>query len=106
MLAGALGASVFLIRTIFINLGGLTFTMHTVSVAYLRIAIGSIAGIVVGWLVTTELASRISLAPLALAFAAGYAVEIIYSLLDKIIAVFTQPASTPRSSALQTPPAK
>jgi hypothetical protein len=91
MLAGALGASVFLMRTIFVSLGGLALTMRTFSVAYLRIAIGSIAGIVIGWLVTDEVAGSISLAPLALAFVAGYAVEIIYAILDRVVAVFTRP---------------
>jgi len=90
MLAGALGASVFLMRTIFVSLGGLTLTMSTFSVAYLRIAVGSIAGIVIGWLVTDELVASISLAPLALAFVAGYAVEIIYAVLDRVVAVFTR----------------
>lgn len=89
LLAGALGACVSLLRQIFAQLREKKLHLRLFQSLELRIAVGTIAGIVVGWLSSPDLSSGISLTPLALAFAAGYAVEIIYDLLDRIVAAFS-----------------
>lgn len=89
LLAGALGACVSLLREIFANLTAKRLHLRLFKSAYLRIAVGTIAGIVVGWVSSPEAVSGISLTPLAMAFAAGYAVEIIYSILDRFVAAFS-----------------
>ena len=60
--------------------------------AYLRIAVGTIAGIVIGWIASVDSPTGISLTPLAIAFAAGYAVEIIYNVLDRFVLAFSPQA--------------
>ncbi|MEM7424336.1 MAG: hypothetical protein AAF334_11490 [Pseudomonadota bacterium] len=93
LLAGALGACVSLLRMIFANLREKKLHVRMFKSAYLRIAVGTIAGIVIGWVASVETATGISLTPLALAFAAGYAVEVIYNLLDRTVAAFSTPMS-------------
>lgn len=99
LLAGALGACVSILRKIFAQLETKTLHLRIIREAYLRIAIGMIAGIVIGWVSVGADHTGISLAPLAMAFVAGYSVEIIYALLDRIVAAFTvppAPAEDPR----------
>jgi len=48
MFAGALGASVFLLRQLFVSIGAGALKLRMISSAYLRIAVGTIAGIVIG----------------------------------------------------------
>lgn len=89
LLAGALGACVSLLRVIFQELREKRLHLRVFKSAYLRIAVGTIAGIVIGWVVSVETPSGISLTPLALAFVAGYAVEVIYNLLDRLVTAFS-----------------
>jgi hypothetical protein len=89
LLAGALGACVSLLRQIFAQLSEKKLHLRLFQSLELRIAVGTIAGIVVGWVSTPDVSSGISLTPLALAFAAGYGVEIIYNMLDRIVAAFS-----------------
>lgn len=91
LLAGALGACVSLLRAIFAQLREKRLHLRVFKSAYLRIAVGTIAGIVIGWVASDDMQTGISLTPLALAFAAGYAVEIIYNLLDRFVIAFSQP---------------
>ncbi|MEM7211128.1 MAG: hypothetical protein AAF479_04400 [Pseudomonadota bacterium] len=91
LLAGALGACVSLLRAIFAQLREKRLHVRVFKSAYLRIAVGTIAGIVIGWVGSTDVNTGISLTPLALAFAAGYAVEIIYNVLDRFVIAFSQP---------------
>lgn len=89
LLAGALGACVSLLRQIFAQLSTKKLHLRLFQSAELRIAVGTIAGIVVGWVSSPDLSTGISLTPLALAFAAGYGVEIIYNILDRVVAAFS-----------------
>lgn len=91
LLAGALGACVSLLRAVFAQLREKRLHLRVFKSAYLRIAVGTIAGIVIGWVGSNDAQTGISLTPLALAFAAGYAVEIIYNLLDRFVIAFSQP---------------
>jgi hypothetical protein len=89
LLAGALGACVSLLRQIFAQLREKRLHLRVFKSAYLRIAVGTIAGIVIGWISSVDSPTGISLTPLAIAFAAGYAVEIIYNVLDRFVLAFS-----------------
>jgi Na+/serine symporter len=64
----------------------------------LRVFLGTISGLAIGWFWTQDTTSTATtggamslstLSPFALAFVAGYGVELFFALLDKIIATFT-----------------
>lgn len=108
LLAGALGACVFLLRSIFAQLALKRLHLRLYKALYLRVAVGTVAGIVVGWLASSEGQGGISLKPLALAFVAGYGVEVIYSILDRIVGAFSSGAepgpSVPRPAPVRPRP--
>jgi hypothetical protein len=75
--------------------------------AFLRLGLGGIAGLAIGWFWVPTSAkaiaevSSLTTAPFALAFLAGFSIELLFSLLDRIIA-----AINPTSSGPPNPPAK
>jgi hypothetical protein len=51
----------------------------------LRIFLGALAGLAIGWFLKPEDVSGFkSLSPFALAFVAGYSVDLLFAFLDKI----------------------
>jgi hypothetical protein len=52
----------------------------------MRTALGAMAGLVVG--LFSDLSTKLSLPPLAVAFLAGYGVEALFSMFDGFIAKF------------------
>lgn len=84
-LSGVLGAAVFLLRD---TLNPLTASFG-VNRAIVRLAIGGVAGIIIGWfwapsgLSSTALATASSL-PLALAFLTGYSIDILFAALERV----------------------
>jgi hypothetical protein len=93
MLYGLLGASLYVIRTLGSEIRRAVYTEHSNVGFNLRFFLGGIAGFAVGWLmmppVTSDVGGTLSsianLSPLALSFMAGYAVEIVLSVADRII---------------------
>jgi len=89
-LYGLLGASAFVLRQLSDEIGKLRFA-HDRQVQYtLRLNIGLLGGLAVGWFVSPgEGASVIAnLSPLALAFVAGYGSDLLFALLDRIVGAF------------------
>ena len=83
-LYGLLGASVYVMRNL---LDPRTPTLGFAP-ALLRVSLGGIAGIIIGWFslstgAKADLAS-ISVWPFGLAFCGGFSIEILFSLLDRI----------------------
>jgi hypothetical protein len=75
----------------------LTYTTDS-NVRYrLRIQLGSLAGLAVGWFLfvppnpgmAASIFSFRELSPLALAFLAGYGVELLFAAMDKLVSAFT-----------------
>jgi hypothetical protein len=101
VLFGLLGACVFVLRTINQKIEAFTFTPGSLPRYRARLVLGAVAGPAIGWFFTAD-GKLLAVAPdgltgagltshlsqIALAFVAGYAVEILFSLLDKIILVF------------------
>jgi len=91
-LSGLLGAAVFLLRD---SLNPATANFGTPR-AVVRLSIGGVAGIIIGWfwspssLMGTELA-RVSSIPFALAFLTGYSIDILFSALERARAALTSP---------------
>ena len=93
MIYGLLGACAFVLRLISKQVRELSFSKSTALVQYmLRIILGALAGISIGWFLKPDPSGTNTLAtisPLALAFVAGYSVELVFTAMDKIITAFT-----------------
>tara|TARA_R110002074_G_scaffold36361_2_gene99048 strand:+ start:2022 stop:3320 length:1299 start_codon:yes stop_codon:yes gene_type:complete len=114
ILYGLLGASFFVLRQLPKDIEGLTFSMNSHIDYSLRITQGPLAGIMASFFFTTTPATLHTLSthssaiatikigssslsdfsPLAIAFLAGYSVELIFYVIDKIISAVTTRAST------------
>jgi hypothetical protein len=96
LLYGLLGAFAYVLRHISFSIRSRTYTHQTFSDYLLRVTMGCISGFVIAWFVfspSTDSTAQgqtviASLSPFALAFIAGYSIELLFSLMDKIIAPF------------------
>jgi hypothetical protein len=98
MLYGLLGACAFVLRKLSDEIDKLTYA-NDARVRYsLRLNIGLLAGLAVGWFIKPGSgdATLVSLSPLALAFVAGYGSDLFFVALDKIVQAF---APAPASSS-------
>jgi hypothetical protein len=99
LLYGLLGASVFLMRQLFGESHGTVVTVTTAK-AVLRLGLGGIAGLAIGWFWVPDASksvsevAKLSTAPFALAFLAGFSIELLFSLLDRILAALN-PSNVP-----------
>ena len=90
MLYGLLGACAFVLRKLSDEIDKLTYA-HDAQVRYsLRLNIGILSGLVVGWFIkpTPGDTALASLSPLALAFIAGYGSDLFFAALDRIVQAF------------------
>jgi hypothetical protein len=82
-LYGLLGSSIFLMR----NLASVRSpAMQPLSII-MRVALGGVAGIVIGWFASSavDLKTTSSLSvPFALAFLTGYGIEVLFTILDRL----------------------
>ena len=81
---GLLGSAIFLMRNV---ASTRTPSIEWIALA-MRLSLGGVAGIVIGWFVSTasagfDSAGNLSI-PFALAFLAGYAIEILFTVLDRL----------------------
>ena len=90
LLYGMLGACAFILRTLFVEIRAIAFT-NEFSLYWLRVVLGILAGVAVGWFIAPGPDDNVfkALSPLALAFLAGYSVELFFSAMDKLLAAFT-----------------
>jgi hypothetical protein len=90
MLYGLLGACAFVLRKLSDEIDKLTYA-HDARVRYsLRLNIGLLSGLAVGWFIKSSPGdpTLVSLSPLALAFVAGYGSDLFFVALDKIVQAF------------------
>ena len=91
MLYGLLGACAFVLRKLSDEIDKLTYA-NDARVRYsLRLNIGLLSGLAVGWFIKPGAgdATLVSLSPLALAFVAGYGSDLFFLALDKIVQAFS-----------------
>ncbi len=88
VLFGTMGAVAYVIRTISDQIRTTTFFSNSPIRHMMRVALGALAGLVIG--LFSGLSAQLSLPPLALAFLAGYGVEAVFSTFDAIVARFRE----------------
>ena len=85
ILLGALGAATYVVRLISEEIRGTTFSRTSPIRHVMRIALGALAGVIIGF---GGIVTGSGLSSAALAFIAGYAVEPVFSTLDGIAEKF------------------
>jgi hypothetical protein len=90
MVMGILGALTFILRTMSRQLAEHTYVPVSASASIIRICLGAIAGVFGSLLAPGADATLKTLPPLFVPFVFGYGIEILFSLLDKVVGTFTQ----------------
>jgi hypothetical protein len=92
LLYGLLGACAFVLRSVTSEVKAEIFS-RTSDVSYrLRLMLGLVAGLSIGWFLhpsDKDAGLLASLSPLALAFVGGYSVELLFAALDRIVSAFS-----------------
>ncbi len=96
LLYGMLGAFAYVLRHISFSIRSRTYTHQTLSDYLLRVTMGCISGFVIAWFIVSPASENgsqtanmmVSLSPFAIAFVAGYSIELLFSFMDKIISPF------------------
>ena len=104
LLYGTLGAFAYVLRKLSDPVAKLNFANDTWTTYSFRIHIGALGGLAVGWFISGDQPSAGigSLSPLALAFAAGYGSDLLFTLLDKVVGAFSAPAPMQSSVKSET----
>jgi hypothetical protein len=96
LLYGLLGAYAYVLRVLSEEIKHQTYSRESDIKYQLRVRLGALAGLVVGILtVTGEESFMVSisrLSPVALAFIAGYSIEFVFTLVDRLISNVTTSA--------------
>jgi hypothetical protein len=85
LLLGIVGSSAYVTRLISEQIKDTTFSTTSPVRHRVRVALGALAGVIVGF---GWVGGAASLSPLALAFAAGYAIEPVFATIDSIAEKF------------------
>lgn len=96
LLYGFLGACVFVLRGLSAEIRNWTYCRDSDIRFRIRLYLGTLGGMVIAWFVTPESNPTLfkSLSPFALAFVAGYSVELLFAAMDKIVSAFTNVATS------------
>jgi hypothetical protein len=91
LLYGLLGAAAYVMRSLSKEISDVTFSNVSNVRFVLRLVLGMLSGISVGLILTpdTPPSTLSAVTPLALAFLAGYSVELLFSAMDRLISAFS-----------------
>lgn len=86
LLYGLLGAFIFVLRSLLREIKSLTYTFDSEIRYRLRLTLGALGGMIIGWFLKPEETDTLaSLSPMAMAFLMGYNVDVLFSLMDRLI---------------------
>lgn len=94
ILLGTMGSCAYVTRLIAQQIRETTFSSTSPIRNLVRIALGSLAGVVVGY---GGIATNLSVSPSALAFMAGYSIEPVFATLDNLAERFRKPIEVART---------
>lgn len=98
-LYGWVGAVAYVLRRLISEINARTYQENSNTSYNLRVYLGVLAGLAIGWFLAPDEKTNGNvlhvLSPLALAFLAGYSVELLFSAMDKLLEAFStkQPGS-------------
>jgi hypothetical protein len=97
---GFLGAAIYLVRRLTVEIKAVSFTESMRPELVTRFFLGGVSGLVVAWFVAPDSSKTeallhntnvlSTLSPLALSFIAGYSIELVFSIIDRIVSAFTE----------------
>jgi len=88
VLLGLLGALTYILRSMIVQLREYSYRSNFSSLTFVRICLGMMSGLLGGMLISPNDTVLKNLPPLALPFLFGYAIEVIFSFLDRIVKAF------------------
>ena len=91
LIYGFLGACVYVLRNLSSKIKAYAFLNASTINFHIRLCLGTLGGIAIVWFISPEKTTEpiMSLSPLALAFLAGYSVELLFAVMDTVINAFT-----------------
>ena len=89
MLYGLFGASVYLLRALLPNQDTLAIGEQTTVDVILRLGLGTVAGLTVGWFNLTSNVAELTTTPFAVAFLAGFSLDLVFSFLTRLVDAFS-----------------
>jgi len=107
LLYGILGAGTFVLRSLSKEIENETFSDEKGTQHVLRVSLGALAGILVGWfsvLIPSETTTFVgSISPLAIAFLVGYNIELFFALMDRALFSITDRLQRPSPTTEEKP---
>jgi hypothetical protein len=94
MLMGLLGALAFILRSLTIHLREHTYVHMSASLSVVRMCLGAVAGVFGTMLAPGSDGALKGLPPLIVPFVFGYGIEILFSIMDRVVGSFTQAEAT------------
>lgn len=96
---GCLGALTYVLRELIEETRNRTFRKESRMAYAVRVVLGIVAGLAIGWFFSggTIKVESFSITPAALSFVAGYSVEILFSIMDKINDAFGESSKKRKS---------
>ncbi len=86
LLYGLLGAATYVLRILSAEIKNLTYTTDSEIKYRLRLSLGALGGMVIGWFFKPDEMTLVSsLSPFAMAFLAGYHVDVLFNFMDRLI---------------------
>lgn len=104
LLYGMMGACAYVLREISKEVQNMTYSNDDAVNYNLRIQLGALSGLVVGWFLTPagstsdDIFSVYNLGPFALSFLSGYSIELVFSAMDRFITAFSNKTANNNNS--------
>lgn len=89
LLYGLLGACTYVLRMLSRDVRSFSYTPESHIRYKIRMVLGTLSGLAITWFFEPGSETLKSLSPLALAFVAGYSVEILFAAMDRFVAAFS-----------------
>jgi hypothetical protein len=105
LLYGWIGALAYILRSLSEQIRLWTYRKENSVLCDLRMLLGMVAGLAIGWFFKpsgTEVNGVGLVSPFALAFLAGYSVDLLFTVMDRVVATFSK--AVPMEPPGRTPP--
>lgn len=99
LLYGLLGACTYVLRLLSRDIRSFSYTPESHIRYKIRMVLGTLSGLAITWFFEPGSETLKSLSPLALAFVAGYSVEILFAAMDRFVAAFSTGAANDDKTA-------
>ncbi|MDD5248212.1 MAG: hypothetical protein PHY45_04460 [Rhodocyclaceae bacterium] len=103
LLYGLLGSCTYVLRMLSRDIRSFSYTPESHIRYKIRMVLGTLSGLAITWFFEPGSETIRSLSPLALAFVAGYSVEILFAAMDRFVAAFSNATTNGAESPKEKP---